>query len=584
MKKIDHDETTGTQIDALELMAFRGRLSRRSFMAGLVQLGVSIGVAGTMATRAEAACLGRMTLQDVYDYIVVGSGTAGSVMASRISASGATVLLIEAGSEQLTLPKISQSEYWLDNLGSESDWNFPLALQPGFNNRQVNAAAGKTVGGSGSINAMFWLRGDIRDYRQWQQQVGHNWHPYRMYQAFKRVENFLPKGGPDRGHGGAISVGRYAPDNPITAASIAGAKELGLAEVDHNASTLIDGAGAADVNILPDGRRSGPAQAYLIPALETSCISLLSDALVTRVTLHGTRCNGIDAVVNGKTRHFSATREVLLCAGAIGSPRILMQSGIGSVDTLNAVGITVRHHLPAVGKNLQDHTLLPGIHFNGGPELSAAPTLGRIASHTFLRTNPVNKAPNIQVMCMQTPFPPNALPTGDGFSILPWVSKPQSRGTVTLTGADPSAPLIIDPGYLRENQDRETLLTALDFAIALGMTDAMKPFASSIVDTAGSLTTTAKKLAFIAENAANGLHLVGSCSAGKDPYHSVVDQYFQVWGIEGLRVVDASVIPEVPGVNPQASILTLAELAAVSMGLTEPFNQSAAGQQQVATI
>ncbi len=568
MKKLDNDETTGKQIDALELMAFRGTLTRRDFMANLIRLGISISAASAMATRAEASFLGRMALQDDYDYIVVGSGSAGCVMANRISANGATVLLIEVGGDQLKLPKIAQSEYWLENLGSESDWNLPLVPQSGFNNRPVNAAAGKTVGGSGSINAMFWLRGDIRDYQQWRQRVGYNWHPARMYRAFKRVEKFLPGGGPHRGHDGAISVGRYSLDNPMTAASISGAVELGLSAVDHNSSVLIDGAGAADVNIFPDGRRCGPAQAYLIPALERPNISLLSDALVTRVTLRGTNCSGVDVVVNGETRHFTATREVLLCAGAIGTPRLLMQSGIGPVDELTAAGVTVRHHLPAVGKNLQDHTFLLGIHFHGGPELPASPTLGRIASHTFMRTNPVDRAPNIQVMCMQTPFPPSALPTSNGFSILPWVAKPQSRGSIRLTGADPSAPLLIDPGYLREAQDREALLTALDFAISLGMTDAMHPFASGIIGSAGSLTTRAEKLDFIAENSANGLHFVGSCSAGSDPSHSVVDQFFRVWGIEGLRAVDASVIPEVPGVNPQASILTLAELAAASMGLT----------------
>lgn len=563
MKKVNSDSTEA-QIDDLHLMALSGRISRRGFIARLLQLGVSLGVAGAMATRAAPAWSGRGGLHREYDYIIVGAGSAGCVLADRISAAGASVLLIEAGTDHLDQPKIVDGQRWVENLGSDTDWNYSIHPQTILNDRQLHAAAGKVLGGSGSINGMFWLRGDVRDARKWHQMVGHSWKPSRMYRAFRRVENYMPGGNPCRSNTGVINVGRYASSNPITAASIAGAQQLGLPPVDHNASAFIDGAGVADVNILPDGRRSGPAQTYLQRAIQRHNLTLLSDVLVTGLNLSGSSCRGVSVVVDGQVRHFAASREVVLCAGAFGSPRLLMLSGIGSEDVLSAAGVTVGHRLPYVGKNLHDHVILQNLFFYGGPAHSPSETYGRVATHSFFRTNSIHAAPNIQVTCMQGPFPPNAFM--EGFNIIPWAAKPESRGSLGLTSADPRAPLAIDPGYLREEVDRETMLVALDYAISLGLTEAMAPFVNGLKLPASPYMTREEKLAFIAENASPGFHCVGTCSAGRDPNYSVVDQHFSVWGIDRLRVVDASVIPEVPGVNPHAAILALAELAAETMG------------------
>lgn len=167
---------------------------------------------------------------------------------------------------------------------------------------------------------------------------------------------------------------------------------------------------------------------------------------------------------------------------------------------------------------------------------------------------------------MQGFFPPNPLTAGEGFNIMPWLAKVESRGSLALTSADPRVSLAIDPGYLREDVDRETLLAGLDYAISLGLTEAMAPFSIGLRSPASPFMTREEKLAFITANASPGVHYVGTCSAGRDPNYSVVNQDFRVWGIDGLRVVDASVIPEVPGVNPQGLILALAELAAETMG------------------
>jgi choline dehydrogenase len=570
MKKNQDDESTGARIDALELEFARGRLSRRAFINGLSGLGVSLAAAATLVTHAEPARANqiarRRALGDEYDYIIVGAGSAGSVLANRISACGASVLLIEDGSADIDQPKIADSNSWMSNIGSETDWSHLTVPQAELGNRTITANAGRVLGGSGSINAMFWLRGDTRDYQRWHQLVGGSWSPFNLLRMFLRVETFLPAQGWYRGRRGPIKVGRYAAEHALGRASIDAAVELGSNEVDHNEAAFIDGAGFADVNILPDGRRSGPAQGYLLPALARPNLTVLSGARVLELEVSRSTCRGVKVQLDGQVRSFRAASEVISCAGVFGSPRLLLLSGIGPADDLRSLGIRVRQQLPGVGKNLHDHLLLPGLLFSAGPELPALPSLGRVATHTFLRTNPNTEAPNIQVMCMQVPFPPGPVPVGEGFSILPWVVKPKSRGVLRLASSNPATPMVIDPGYLRDGRDLETMLEAFDRALALGFASAMSPFVGGILPPELASLNRAEKVAFIRANVASGLHFVGTCSAGRDGRHAVVDREFRVFGIDRLRVVDGSVIPEVTGVNTQASILTLAELAADTMG------------------
>jgi choline dehydrogenase len=570
MKKKQGDDSIAAGIDDLELQFARGRLSRRTFINGLTGLGVSLAAAAALATRSEPAHANQVTrrksLSGEYDYIIVGAGSAGSVLANRISASGASVLLIEDGGADIDQAKIAQSESWLFNIGSETDWSYLTVPQAQLENRSVTANAGRVLGGSGSINAMFWLRGDARDYLRWHQLVGGNWSPFNLLRMFLRVETFLPTQGWSRGRTGPIKVGRYSSAHALGQASIDGANELGIPAVDHNSAAFIDGAGLADVNILQDGRRSGPAQGYLLPALARPNLTVLSGARVLELEISRSVCRGVKVQFEGGVRTFSATKEVVSCGGTFGSPRLLLLSGIGPAAHLRSLGIRVKQHLPAVGTNLHDHLLLPGLLFRAGPALPASPTLGRVASHTFLRTNPSTEAPNIQVMCMQVPFPPGPVPDGEGFTILPWVVKPKSRGTLRLASSDPLASMIIDPAYLTDGRDLDTMVNSFDRALELGFTSAMQPFVNGLVQPELASLNRAEKESFIRKNVASGLHFVGTCSAGHNEQCAVVDREFRVFGVDRLRVVDGSVIPDVTGVNTQASILTLAELAAETMG------------------
>jgi len=568
---MDHDMSTGSKIDALERAALSGRIGRRDFLARLLALGVSASSAGLLAMHAEAAnrnqAAQRAALRDEYDYIIVGAGSSGCILANRISASGASVLLVEAGGADIGQLKIAQAQLWQQNLFSDTDWGRTSIPEPSLGDRRQAASGGKIWGGSGSINAMIWLRGDVRDYLHWAEQVGPEWNLPALHRAYLRLATPLPSARPLRSPAGTgpITFGRYAPQHPLTPAYLAAGSEFGLGEIELNAGGLLDGIGVAEVNATADGRRSGPAQAYLVPALTRPNLTVLSDTLVTRLELQGDRCRGISIVVDGVPKTITAARQTILCAGAFESPKLLMLSGLGCADQLAPLGIPLLHEMPHVGKNLQDHILLLNILFKSQAVLPPPVSNGASAFAYFSNRSRL-WAPDVQVMCLQSPFLTNALPVGAGFSIAPFLAKPRSRGAAKLVSADPRKALRIDPRYLQERVDQDNMILGLERAIDIGNSRALKPFSAGL-NTPSALNTRSEKLAFIAQNGGAGFHYVSTCSAGSNPGNSVVDARFRVWGVERLMVVDASVIPEVTAVNTHVATMMLAELAAEQLGM-----------------
>ncbi|MDC8784535.1 GMC family oxidoreductase [Roseateles koreensis] len=550
--------THGNSGPAAEGAPAAGR--RRDFLARLIALGTGTVGTGAFGSYAEAAEASQSAaLKDSYDYIIVGAGSAGCLLADRLSATGASVLLIEAGTSNINQPKIAEVAYWLQNLSSETDWARLSTPQPHLANRRQGAPGGKVWGGSGSINAMIWLRGDPRDYAQWCRLVGQEWNPDALNRAYLKVAQPAALDAAARhAQTGRINVGRYADSHPLTAAYLASSAATGLRTIELNAGRPLDGVGVAEVNATADGRRSGPAQAMLVPALVRPNLKVLSDTLITKLLIQGRHCRGVEAVVDNVALRINATHETIVSAGACESPKILMLSGLGPADHLAAHGIRVQQAMPAVGSNLQDH-MLTSVVFKSKVNLPAQVSNG-VSTMAYYSTGYGQSAPDVQVAGMQYPFGAS-LPAGSGYAVIAFLSKPRSRGSVRLTSADPRQAPSIDPRYLEQGIDQDNMLLGLDRAIDIGSNQGMNGIYGGRYSTA-SLRSRAEKLAFIAQQGGAGLHFTGTCIAGRDASTSVVDANFKVWGIERLRVVDASVIPEVPTVNIQASVLTVAQLAA----------------------
>ncbi len=535
--------------------------SRRRFIAGALRSGMTLAAATSLSRTALAGGESSTPVDAVHDYIVVGAGAAGCVVADRLSAAGFSVLLLEAGTGDITQPKIADANLFLENLDSDTDWAIPMPNQPGLGGRALEANAGRVLGGGSSINSMFWLRPDERDLAGFHRSMGPKWSVENFYAATRRVERFVTGNSPGRSLDGEITVGRYSPANPLSGASLQGAAEISIPTVDQNSSRRINGAGFADVNIQPDGIRSGAAETYIAEAITRKNFDLITDSLVTNLVVRKETCacTGVDCVVEGDTQRFLASREVILSAGSLGSPKILLLSGIGRESDLKALGIDVAHNLPSVGYQLQDHLFLDGVAYRGGPAFVQQQTLGKVATQVFCSTDVPSAPPNIQLSVMQSPFPPSDVPDGHGFNILPWIVKPKSRGRITLQSTDPRVKVLADPAYFSEPADLDLMIKSLDIALALGATASLQPFVDTPIF--APLTSRDAKVAFIQAHAFSGLHFVSTCAAGVDPATSVVTPRLKVWGVENLRVVDASVFPEVPGVNPHFLILSMAEIA-----------------------
>ena len=503
-----------------------------------------------------------------FDYVVVGAGAAGSVVASRLSEDAAvTVLVLEAGPPD-TDPRIHQPGSYRELPGSDLDWKYATEEEPHLDGRRILWPRGKVWGGSGSLAATVYVRGHPSDFDAWEAMGNPGWGWASVLPWFKQAENYERGPSPLHGTGGPHNVAdpRWVP--PLSLAFLAAAEQAGLRRHDDFNGEAQDGASLYALN-QRNGERHSSADAYLRPALHRKNLTVESGALATRVLLQGGRAVGVAYRQGGAGRETRVRREVILSAGAIGSPQLLMLSGVGPAEHLRSLGIPVVRDLPGVGQNLQDHPRVAVTWESKKPlgltppqREQAARDYGRdrrgpltstgIGAGAFVRTRPEEPLPDVQVI-------PTANPAANAWSLHVALMRPRSRGSLLLRSADPEAPPVIRAGYLSDERDLDILVRGLDFARRLAGQPALDEYRGPEV--APGVAAGEDLRPHVRKNATTFYHPVGTCRMGADAL-SVVDPELRVHGIAGLRVIDASVLPTLVGGATHAAAVMIGEKGA----------------------
>lgn len=528
-------------------------------------------------------------MSDAFDYIVIGSGSAGSLMANRLSADPANrVALIEAGPSDRKWPVNIKTAMPVGNIfllpHEKYNWKQSLAGNSAVHNRQINFPRGKLFGGCSAINGGVYIRGQMADYDAWADAGNRGWSYSDVLPAFKSVENYA---GPDRawhGKGGELDVQKPKSWNPIASAIVDAAAQAGHHRNDDFAGVRQDGFGRYDLN-QRNGTRLSSARAFLHPALGRGNLTVLDETLVRRILFDRGRAVGLEIEKDGARRTVSARREIILCAGATNSPQLLMLSGIGPQDHLKDMGIDLVHHLPGVGQHLQDH---PTVHVamenpsaesyaisaKALPRILASPLkyltnrTGMLASNVaecggFLCTDGSGR-PDIQItFLVGLKIDARAIPRRHGYMALIQLLRPKSAGSVRLASNRPEDKPVIDPNFFADPYDMKTLIAGFREARRIFAQPALAAMTGAEMEPGAQYQSDAEIDAALRKIVNTAYHPTGTCKMGpdSDPM-AVVDGRLRVRGVAGLRVVDASVMPEIISGNTSAPTMMIAERAA----------------------
>ena len=412
-------------------------------------------------------------IQSHYDYIVVGAGAAGSVLAAELSASGAEVLVIESGGPD-DAPTIANPSIWFYNVGGPLDYHLPVAPSPRLNNRKFNMALGHVLGGGTSINAMVWMRGMERDYDGWAKNGAKGWAFADVLPVFKSQEDWEGGANVWRGAGGPIHIRRPRDPHPTAPAFIEAAREMGIPILDDVNGPMRPGAGYINMNIAADGTRVSAVRAFLRPALSRPNLTLLLNTNVVKLNFKGTRCVGVKINSDGAIKDIAADKEVIVAAGAIHSPKLLMLSGVGEAKTLRSLRIEVVENLPGVGQNLQDHVLLSGVVFKHKGKMPDRPAdSNAVEAEAYLSSGPSGDT-DISLVLHQLPaVTPEVAsrfgtPPTDAFTIAPALVQPTSVGSVRLASNNFQDAAVIDGNYVGTDRDFAAIVRAIEAARELG--------------------------------------------------------------------------------------------------------------------
>jgi choline dehydrogenase len=506
-----------------------------------------------------------------FDYIVCGAGTSGSVVAARLAANPSVrVLLLEAGGSDET-DAITDPNRWPMTLGTELDWCFIAESNPRLNGRAIPYSMGKVLGGGSSINVSTWSRGHQADWDFYAAESGEaSW----GYQAVlgryrRRIEAWAGGADPEyRGLDGTVHVQPAVEPHAFSFALLDGAESMGLQRFPNANGRMMEAAAgcAFAEETVHEGRRRSIFRSYLYPRMAEQNITVLTGALVAQILFHRRRATGVLFRHQGRCYRAEAGREVILSLGAIQTPKLLMQSGIGDEDELRRIGVPVLQPLPGVGRNLHDHVAFGYVWQSTDIGLPRVP---RSQTVCFWKTTAELDAPNFYTYARRGPdvTPENAArydPPADSWSLVVGM-RPRSRGTIHLTGPDAEDSVRIDANYLGDPQDLKDLIAGLRIARGIGNSTALRPFTVREITPASSDPSELER--FFRDGLGTFWHQCGTAKMGRDAM-SVVDGRLKVYGVDSLRVADASILPRVTTGNTMAPCVVIGEQAAAFLQVT----------------